>query len=155
MDTQLEARQAAALALDAGMKFAQRAAQGRRGQRPDDEPTGAELGALLGDPCAFWSGASAAKAHGDESTVVPVVLSLRLAGARLAAGDMGFVSDSLLGQATWLGVVAVRLMAQAENAKPEQAVPSIKLALQAQRQAAQCLSSAAALGRLGVEIVGE
>ena len=80
-------------------------------------------------------------------------MSLRLAGARLAAGDMDFVRDSLLGQASWLGVVAVRLMAQAEGAaKPDQAAQCVKLALQTQRQAATCLASAAALGRLGVGV---
>lgn len=143
------------MALDAGCKLAQRAAQRRRGQQSDGEPTGAELGALLGDPCAFWSGASAVKANGDESTVEPIVLSLRLAGARLAAGDMVFVRDSLLGQAIWLGVVAVRLMAQADGAaKPEQVVQCVKLALQAQRQAAQCLASAAALSSMGIAVVG-
>lgn len=153
--TGLEIRKEAALALDAGVKLAQRAAQMRRGLPVDGEVSGAELGAILSDPVAFWAGAASSRLQGDGHTVEAIGLSLRLASARLASGDLSFVRDSLIGQATWLGVVAVRLMAQAENAKPEQAVQSIKLALQAQRQAATCLASAAAVGRLGVEVVDD
>lgn len=156
MDTPLEARQAAALALDAGMKLAQRSAQMRRGLPMDAEPTGGALGALISDPLTFWSGAAAVKAQGDQGTVGAMVLGLQLASARLAAGDLGFVRDSLLGQAQWLSVMTIRLAAQADGAaRPEQATQYVKLALQAQRQAATCLASAAALGRLGVEVVDD
>ena len=148
----IEARQAAAQAMDAGQKLAQRAAQMRRGLPGGTEPSAAALGALLADPANFWAGATASQARGDEDTVAPVVLGLKLAGARLAAGDMGFVRDALIGQATWLGVVAVRMMAQAESARSDQSAQFVKLALAAQRQAAQAMCSAAALGKLGVEV---
>jgi hypothetical protein len=67
---------------------------------------------------------------------------------------LSFVRDSLIGQAQWLGLIAVKLMVPVDGAsKPEMAMQQIKLALQAQRQAAQCLASAAALGCLGVGLV--
>ena len=48
--------------MDAGQKMAQGSAKMRRGLPVDSEPSGAALGALLGDPAAFWSGAATCKA---------------------------------------------------------------------------------------------
>ena len=152
----LEIRKEAALALDAGMRLAQRAAQMRRGLPVEGEMSGRELGAILADPVAFWAGASTSRLQGDEGTVESIVLSLRLASAKLAAGDLEFVRSSLLGQAVWLGLLAVKMAVPIEgSAKPEQAMQMVKLALHAQRQAAQCLASAAALGRLGVDVTDD
>lgn len=148
-----EARQQAAAALEAGQRLALRAAQQRRGMPMVDEPSGAALGALIGDPAAFWAGATVSRVQGDDGTVGAVVLATRLASARLAAGDLGFVRDSLIGQAQWLGVVAVKMIMQADGEKkPEAVIPFVKLALAAQRQAAQCLASAAALDKLSGEV---
>lgn len=156
METSLvEARQQAATAIEAGRKMALRASQQRRGAPLVAGPSGADLGAVISDPAAFWATAAAIQAQGDDDTVGAVSLATQLAGARLVAGDLGFVRESLLGQAQWLGVLAVRLAHKADaQSKPEDIALCIKLALAAQRQAAQCLASAAALGRLGVDVTG-
>ena len=67
----------------------------------------------------------------------------------MAVGDFDFVRESLVGQSNWCSVLAVKLAAQAEaEDKPEKYAPLYKLAMQAQRQAAQALATAAALNKL-------
>lgn len=88
--------------------------------------------------------------YGDGELADALVLSNQVASAQMAVGNVAFLRDSLVGQAQWLGVVAIKMMARAEGQRgADQSAQSIKLALTAQRQAAQCLVSAAALGKLG------
>lgn len=148
MDMQA-ARQQAAKALEAGQKLALRAAQRQRGMPMAEAPSGAAIGALIGEPAAFWAAAAANRLQGDDGTVGAVALATKLAAAKLAAGDMGFIRESLIGQAQWLGVIATKMMAQADGEKqPDKVIGFIKLALAAQRQAAQSLASVAALDSL-------
>lgn len=145
----LEAKKQAVLALEAGRKLAARAVEKRRGLPvSESKPTGGELGALLGQPSAFWAWASSKGVQGDADFVEALHLATKVAAARVAVGDMGHVRESLLGQAQWLSLVAVDLLGKAEGQKPEQAAQLVKLALAAQKQAAQCLASAAALEKL-------
>jgi hypothetical protein len=149
VNNMIETRKEAARALEGGRQLAERAAARRRGQTLPDRPEGAALGALLSDPTAFWAGAVAVEAFGDGDTVGPILLAQQLAVARLAAGDLDHVRGALLGQAQWLGVMAVKLAALAEGeARIERQVSYLKLAMQAQRQAAAALCSAAALNKL-------
>lgn len=155
----IEVQQQAAAALEAGQKLAARAAARRTGGNMPERPGGAALGALLANPGAFWSGAAVCESFGDGEAVEPLALATRYAAARLAAGDFGFVRETLIGQANWAGVLAVKLAQRAENeAKPDNAMPWLKMALQAQRQAAAALCSAAALNKLAdaeaVTVVG-
>lgn len=145
----IEIQREASTALEAGARLAARAAERRCGRDMTDRPSGASLGSLLANPAAFWAGAVAVSADGDENTVQPLALLAKYAATRLAAGDFEYVRESLIGQSQWLSVIAVKLMQQADNSKHHVALPLIKLALAAQRQAAASLATAAALNKLG------
>lgn len=150
MDNQelITAQIAASKAHAAGAQIAERAQ--RLGWRKSDwrEPADRDLGRLLGSPSAFWAKAAAIEAYGDEELVDELQLENQVASAQMAIGNTAFVRDSLMGQAQWLGVVALKMMARAESQnRPEQIAQFIKLALTAQRQAAQCLASAAVLDK--------
>ncbi|QRM20577.1 hypothetical protein GBK02_14890 [Dechloromonas sp. TW-R-39-2] len=144
----VDVQQQAATALSAGARLAARAANMRSGQGVAARPSGAELGALLSNPSAFWAGAVAVESYGDGDTVQSLALASKYAAAQLAVGDLGFVRESLLGQSQWLSVMAVKLMQRAEGERHEQAVGLMKLALSAQRQAAATMATAAALNKL-------
>ena len=144
----IEAHREAAAALNAGAALAKRAAMARGGMAKGS-PTGGELGALLGDPASFWAAAAAVEARGDGETVEGVACATRLAAAKLAAGDYSHVRESLIGQAAWLGAIAAKWASRADDAvRPERAADMLRVALAAQRQAAQALCSAAALEKL-------
>jgi hypothetical protein len=67
----------------------------------------------------------------------------------MAVGDFDFVRESLIGQAQWASVLAVKLAAEASGEdRIEKSAPLYKLAKQAQRQASQALATAAALNKL-------
>ena len=139
----------AAAVLDAGQRLATRAAgrpvTGRQRSRICMEA----LGGALAKPAEFWAGACVVESGTDATGVEALVLSVRYASARMAVGDFDFVRESLVGQAQWASVLAVKLAAQADGEdKPEKFAPLYKLALQAQRQAAQAQATAAALNRL-------
>lgn len=145
----IEVQCEAAKALDAGVRLAHRAAATRHGGEDPGKPDGAALGMLLGNPAAFWSGAAAVELYGDGNSVEPLMLANRLAAAQMAVGNLDHVRASLIGQASWLSVLAVKLASRAEGqGKVENQIPLLKLAMQAQRQAAQTLASAAALNRI-------
>lgn len=145
----IEIQKAAASALEAGARLANRAADRRIGREQLSRPSGAALGALLANPAAFWSGAATVEAYGDGESVEPLAHAVKYAAAKLAAGDLDFVRESLIGQSQWCGVLAVKLMQRAENEpRYDRSVGLIKLALAAQRQAATSLATAAALNRL-------
>lgn len=144
----IEIQKDAASALDAGARLAARASARRNGAELQEPPTAAALGAFIANPGVFWAGASAIEGGGNEGTVLPIALATRYASAKLAAGDFGFVRESLVGQSQWLGVLAIQ-MAQKANAEkiPDRAMGFMKLALAAQRQAATTLATAAALNK--------
>lgn len=147
----------AAEALSAGAKLAAQAATKWNGKPASSEPDGKALGVLLGNPAAFWSGAAAVEGLGDGETVEPMVLAVKYAAARIEAGDLTYARESLIGQAQWASVLAVKLAHRASSSKHEQAASLIKLALAAQRQASAAIATAAALNKLqaanGVTVV--
>jgi hypothetical protein len=92
--------------------------------------------------------AAAIEVYGDGELADALVLSNQVASAQMAIGNTAFLRDSLVGQAQWLGVLMIKMMARAEGQKnADQSAQSIKLALTAQRQAAQALANAAALDK--------
>ena len=144
----IEAHQTAAAALQAGIALAERSARLRRREPDSGLPDGRALGSLLADPGAFWASAAAHQIAGDGDSVSVLALENRLTAARAAVGDLEFVRASLIGQAQWLGVLAVGLADDAGHAKdPERKIALLKLALAAQRQAAQTIASVATLAR--------
>jgi hypothetical protein len=145
----LDAHKEAAAALQAGIKIAQRSAKIRRGADDPGRLDGRSLGALLADPGAFWGAAVAVEVQADGEAVPAIVQAARLASARAAVGDLDFIRESLIGQSQWLGALAVKLAQTADlHTKIDRQVLLLKLAMQAQRQAAQTLASAAALNKL-------
>lgn len=151
----IAAHREAAEALVAGQRLAERAVKLRHGGDAGvDRPSGRALGAVLADPAHFWAAAVTVEASGDGDTVEALAQANKLAAAKLAANDFDFVRASLIGQATWLSALAVKLTGRAEDTKrPDQVGNLIRLALAAQRQAAQALCSAAALVGLHADAV--
>lgn len=138
----------ASRAFEAGAKLAERTSKMEAVSWSD--PSGKDLGKLLGNPGAFWAKAATIEAFGDCDAEHALLLVNKVASVQMAIGNLGFVRESLIGQAQWLGVVAIKMMMKADRQKDAQrAAQAVKLALTAQRQAAQCLASAAALERLG------
>jgi hypothetical protein len=137
----------AAKALQAGTVLANRSIARAGGAEVPAMPDSGAMGALLASPAAFWATA-AVDGAGSGDTVSALVEANKYAAARAALGDMSHVREGLLGQATWLGVQAVRFTMFAEGKQPDQAIAFYKLALAAQRQAAQTLASVAALNKL-------
>ncbi|HUY03246.1 MAG TPA: hypothetical protein VMV33_08165, partial [Rhodocyclaceae bacterium] len=108
----------------------------------------------------FWAGSAVLEGAGETRGVEALTLATKYAAARMAVGDMAFVRESLIGQAQWASVLAAKLAFQAGGeSRVEDQAPLLKLAMQAQRQAAQALATAAALNRLvdcdSVAMVGE
>lgn len=137
----IEAQQQAAAALSAGERLAQ-----RMGAVGDN--TMSALARTCDDPAMFWTSATAITVRG-AAQLEAIHCSIKRASAALAVGDYAHVREALLGQATWLSTVAVTLMARVENTQRLDRVEgTIRLALAAQRQAAQALCSAAALSKL-------
>jgi len=137
----------AARALQAGAQIADRAiSRGDALPSPDN----ASFGALLASPSAFWATATVDGTHGGD-VVAAIVQANRLAAARTAVGDMAHIREGLLGQATWLSVQAVKFATMADRceANADRAIAFHKLALMAQRQAAQTLASVATLNKIG------
>lgn len=144
----IELQVQAAEALNAGANLAAQAASKWNGRPSPSDPDGKSLGALLGNPAAFWSGAAAVEGLGDGETVEPMVLAVKYAAARIESGDLSYARESLIGQAQWASVLAVKLAHRANSAKHEQATSLIKLALAAQRQASAAIATAAALNKI-------
>lgn len=151
IDANLEALRA----VEAGRRIAERALKLRRGGQATGGGqslaiTGGDLGRLVASPAAFWAAACAVKA-GDPDAVEAMAAGVRMTAAQLSAGDFGQVREALIGQSAWLGMLAVDLVASADDCRRgngEEAERLLRLALAAQRQAAQTLASAAALSRL-------
>lgn len=148
-DQLIEAHKNAAAALVAGQRLAAKVAARPRTGRERSRLVMDALGGSLANPAEFWSAASTIEARGDGTGVNALVLSNSYAAARLAAGDFGFIRESLLGQAGWCSVLAVKLAAEAAGEpQTDKATQLYKLSMQAQRQAAQALATVAALNRL-------
>ena len=152
VDVQAEA----AAVLDAGQKLAARAAGRAMTGRERSRLCMEALGGALAKPSEFWSGACVVESGSDVTGCEALVLSVRYASARLAVGDFDFARESLIGQANWCSTLAVKLATEASGEdRIEKSAPLFKLAMQAQRQAAQALATAAALNKLdGADCVG-
>ena len=145
----IDAQAEAAAVLDAGQKLATRAAGRSVTGRERSSICMEALGGALAKPAEFWSGACAVESGSDFTGFEALALSVRYASARMAVGDFSFVRESLVGQAQWASVLAVKLAAEASGEdRVEKSAPLYKLAMQAQRQAAQALATAAALNKL-------
>jgi hypothetical protein len=145
----IAAQTMAAQALDNGARLAARAAarpmtgRGRAGLAMD------ALGGALANPSEFWAGSCMVEGAGGVSGVEALALATKYAAARMAVGDFAFVRESLVGQAQWASVLAVKLAAQAAGEyKVDDQALLLKLAMSAQRQAAAALATAAALNKL-------
>jgi hypothetical protein len=155
----IEAQAKAASALEDGAKFSAKVgnlvagmvASKRAAMEQPIRPEVKALGVQIANPSAFWSGAAVLQfsADGDRGMAEPLAMATKYAAARLAAGDLDFVRESLLGQAQWCGVLAVKLAQNADaEVKLDRSVSLLKMALQAQRQSAAALATAAALNKL-------
>ena len=154
MDTEtrrelIEVQIEAAAVLDAGQKLAARAAARPMTGRERTRLCTEALGGALANPAEFWAGACVVESGIEIAGAQALTLSIRYAAARMRVNDFSFAAESLIGQSQWASVLAVKLAAQAESEdKPEKYAPIYKLAMQAQRQAAQALATAAALNKL-------
>jgi hypothetical protein len=118
---------------------------------------------MVGSPGKFWAHRvwdTWSAGGGDEeernAMVDSVALSIRLLATDALAGNTGRVGETLVGQAAWLSALAVRLEHQAwtepySPSNQDRQIKLIRLAIQAQRQAAQTLYSVAALNKDGVQ----
>ena len=145
----IEAQMEAATVLDAGQRLAASAAKRQITGRDRGRVCAEALGSALATPSEFWAVACMVEAGSEVTGVAALSLGIRLAAANMAAENLGFVRESLIGQAQWASVLAVKLAAQAEGeGKIDKQAQLIKLALAAQRQAAAALATAAALNKL-------
>lgn len=115
---------------------------------------------LFSDPARFWTW----RAH-VEMGMVPnaseldeaVQLGARLIAADLKTGNLDRVREALLGQYVWLSALAAKTASKASAVgdspySADERAKLLKVAMQAQRQAAQTLCSAVALGKEGVTV---
>jgi hypothetical protein len=136
----------AAGALDAGLRLDKRNAPIRPNGRTLGQEALEAIGGAIAEPSLFWSGAVQLGGGADAEAQA---LQLRYAAARMQAGDFSFVRESLLGQASWLSTMAVRLGVEADaESRFDRAGPMYREALRAQRQAGQALVQAAALNSI-------
>lgn len=71
--------------------------------------TGGEAVALLFEPAEFYGRAAAGmmgKVTGGTVTATDLARSIRMAAAKIRAGDLSYVLESMVGKAVWLGVLA-------------------------------------------------
>lgn len=103
--------------------------------------------AAISNPSQFWGGWLQSS---DGPDIESVAASLRLAAAKMKAGDMSFVYESGLGQVAWLSTVAVELKGDADKLpidSPKRA-RLIELSMRAQGAAAKLMLSLGALSQL-------
>lgn len=151
----IELQKETAAVLDAGRRLSAQVSKRPLTGRERSKVCSEMLGDMLARPSDFWGGACVIEAGSQVGAHEALALSVRIASAQTAAGNLDFVRESLIGQAQWASVLAVKLGAQAdgESSVDKQAV-LIKLALAAQRQAGAALATAAALNKLeGAEAV--
>ena len=98
------------------------------------------------NPCRLFAESMAA----DVADVGDIERGLRMAAAKVKAGDMTFIHESLVSQALWLQNIAVDALKMAEGGKRAADVERLAgLAIRAQAAAAKVLSSLAALNAFG------
>lgn len=115
---------------------------------------------LLLNPSQFWAHRTELELRSPSDAEIAHeagALAVRLIAADMKTGNFDRARESLVGQSLWLSALAVKLMQKADNvtlspSSADEEAKLLKIALQAQRQAAQTLCSAAALGRTGVTV---
>lgn len=103
-------------------------------------------GAAILEPARFWAGSLV-----EGSDFQAVANGLRIAAAKLMAGDTSFVMESCTGQLAWLSAFAVEMKAKAD--RPGIGASSqaryLTLSLRAQGAAAKLALSLAAMASVG------
>lgn len=126
---------------------------GQRGQLVPGQV--AALASSLASPADFWARAAVGTLEGlgaeDEAALISS--SIKLTAAQLKAGNLDPIREALIGQATWLGSLAVRLEGLAaevpnEHGAPQEREGLIKLALRAAEASSKAMASAAALNAI-------
>jgi len=106
----------------------------------------ANRGEAIMNPAGFWAGALA----DPDSSVEAIEHGVRVAAAKLRAGDLSFVFESGVGQVAWLSALALAL-AEDANSQPAGSgahVRLLQLSMRAQGAAAKLMLSLGALARL-------
>lgn len=115
-----------------------------------------DRGSAILSPSAFWGRALAAT----ETELEDAALGIKMAAAKLKAGDLDFVIESGLGQVAWLSAVALELKGDADDqpvGSPARA-RLLALSMRAQGTAAKLMLSLGALVRVGPDgaiVVGD
>lgn len=126
---------------------------GQRGQLVPGQV--AVLAASLASPADFWARAAVGTLEGlnaeDEATLVTA--SIKLTVAQMKGGNLDPIREALIGQAVWLGALAVRLEGlaadvQDSHGSAQEREGLIKLALRAADASGKALASASALNAI-------
>lgn len=106
-----------------------------------------DRGAAIMNPAGFWSKALAST----DSRPLEIEHGMRMAAAKLKAGDLDFVIESGLGQIAWLSALALELRGDADSLPVDSAARArlLALAMRAQGSSAKLMISLWALVRLG------
>lgn len=132
----------------------------QRGRTEEPASQAMERASLFMDPARFWTWRAQSElglATNEDKLEEVASLAVRLLAADMATGNMARAREALVGQSVWLSALAAKLSAKAaqvpeEYGSDERQSKLWKLAMQAQRQAAQTLCSAVALGQEGVSV---
>ncbi|OIQ70483.1 hypothetical protein GALL_479050 [mine drainage metagenome] len=106
-----------------------------------------DRGAAIMNPAGFWARAL----EGSDSRPREIELGLKMAAAKLKAGDMAFVLESGLGQVAWLSALALELRGDADELPVDSAGRArlLALAMRAQGAAAKLMVSLGAMATMG------
>lgn len=126
---------------------------GRRGQMVSGQV--AALASSLASPADFWARAAVGTLEGvnSEDEAALISSSIKLTAVRLKGGDLDPIREALVGQAAWLGALAVRLEGLAAEVQDDHGATQereglIKLSLRAAEASSKALASAAALNAI-------
>ena len=116
----------------------------------DEAPsnTGGGRVAMLFDPAVLYAQAAArlTTPDSDSVTVADFARAIRMAAAKIRAGDQGYITESLLGQAVWLQALALRLSDYAASLKDDKRKIALGgLLLKIQATATKTLATLAAI----------
>jgi hypothetical protein len=105
-----------------------------------------DRGMSITNPAGFWTVAL----QSTDSNPREIEQGLKLAAAKLQAGDIGFVIESGLGQVAWLSALALELRGDADELPVDSAARArlLALSLRAEGSAAKLMLSLGALLRL-------
>lgn len=126
---------------------------GQRGQLVSGQVSA--LAASLASPSDFWARAAVGTLEGlspDEEATMAAA-SIKLTAAQLKGGNLDPIREGLVGQAAWLGALAVRLEGLAAEVQDGHGAAQereglIKLALRAAESSSKAMASAAALNAI-------